>query len=319
MTQQSDQPAPYASLSADGAGPCAAGQGMRCVDIQFRDEPQAPHRRFALTTEGFTAEHVIMHGAREYDYDVAGTAHYLALHDLKLSDGEISLAGCAPQSRLDLRDRLTLTPATCRATGFASLVDRTNSFTAMTYDPGLLSQEIEKAGWDSPPEPMVYFRDPALATTLTKLRDVLVSGNDAFGTHAETLGLLALFEISRMHDSGRLDWIVTPGALSQRQQKQVRDYIHENLQDALPLSDLAAVTGLTRFHFARAFRRSFGTSPHQFVMRTRMERAAQLLIATNLPMTEIAARTGFKRQSHLSAAMRAHFDCTPSQYRRSNL
>lgn len=310
-------PSDQAVSPSDKARASTSGDEQKCIDIQFRDRAQSPGSRFVITSKGFIAEHVIMRGAREYAFDVAGPLHYLAIHDLKLVDGEIALGDAAPQSRLDLRDRMTLAPADCRATGFASLADRTNSFTAMTYDPDLLAEEVDRSGWGTISKPMLYFRDPSLTATLTKLGDVLMQGDSSSSAYAETLGLLALFEVNRLQLRSSTPTIANSGGLSARQERQVRDYINDNLQSPLPLTEIAAVAGLTRFHFSRAFSRTFGTAPHQYIMQCRINRAKSLLAKTDLPIASIASRAGFKTPNHLSSAFRTAVGCTPSEFRRS--
>lgn len=293
-----------------------AGSG-RCVDVRFRDDDRPPDGRFALEWKGFTAEHVAMRGAREYAYDVAGTAHYLAIHDMRLVDGEISLGDAPARRRLDLRDRLTLAPAGCRATGWVSTADRPNSFTAMTFDPDILTEEVERAGWRAGDEPLLYFHDADLRSTLTKLAAVLTRGEPGGGVHAETLGLLALLELDRLRPRARAPAVPDSGALSTRQQRLVRDHIYDNLRGPLTLTELAAVAGLSRFHFSRAFGRTFGKPPHQYILQIRIDRAKTLLARTQAPVADVAGQVGFKTPNHFSAAFRAAVGCTPGRFRRA--
>src|SRR5579875_947105 len=61
------------------------------------------------------------------------------------------------------------------------------------------------------------------------------------------------------------------------QQRAVRDYIHAHLDQTISLDHLAASVALSRFHFARRFRQSTGTTPHEFVLRERVEQAKVML------------------------------------------
>ncbi len=84
------------------------------------------------------------------------------------------------------------------------------------------------------------------------------------------------------------------------------------LDTPLTLDDLASVVGRSRFHFARLFKASTGVTPHQYVVRRRVERARELLRAGG-GIADVAAAVGFASQSHLHAHVRRAFGCTPGQ------
>src|SRR3546814_9503517 len=69
-------------------------------------------------------------------------------------------------------------------------------------------------------------------------------------------------------------------------------------------------------HFTRQFRAEMGMSPHQYVVRRRIERAKYLLGYTQEPIAQIAHGCGFSHQEHLSGMFRRHVGETPARYRR---
>jgi AraC family transcriptional regulator len=81
------------------------------------------------------------------------------------------------------------------------------------------------------------------------------------------------------------------------------------------VTELAACAGLSPYHFARAFKRSTGESPHAFVLRRRIIRARQAL-AEGLPLAETAALCGFSSQSHFTERFRAQTGITPGRFLR---
>lgn len=81
------------------------------------------------------------------------------------------------------------------------------------------------------------------------------------------------------------------------------------------LSDLAAVAGLSRYHFLRTFKSVVGITPHQWLLRIRLRDAAEQLRATNLPVTQIALNAGFDDLSNFIREFRAEFGIAPRQYR----
>lgn len=82
---------------------------------------------------------------------------------------------------------------------------------------------------------------------------------------------------------------------------------------------LAAEAGLTPSHFCRVFKRATGISPHQYVMKARLERAQQMLGGTELSISQVADSLGFGSQSHFTRAFRAFTGQTPSGWRATNL
>ena len=103
--------------------------------------------------------------------------------------------------------------------------------------------------------------------------------------------------------------------LTQRQLKQVTDFVLADLRQDLSLQAMAAQVGFSPYHFARLFRQTTGESPHQFVLRQRMERAQALLRVTNAPLARVALESGFAGQSHLTRTFKRLLGITPKAYR----
>jgi AraC family transcriptional regulator len=109
------------------------------------------------------------------------------------------------------------------------------------------------------------------------------------------------------------------GGLSGYKLKRVQEFIDANLEEDLSLTELAEVADLSQFHFARAFRKSTGQTPQQYLMQQRIERAKQLLSKDDLPIVEISLRTGFKNQSHFTTLFRKFTKYTPKLWREIKL
>lgn len=84
------------------------------------------------------------------------------------------------------------------------------------------------------------------------------------------------------------------------------------------LDSLAAQAGLSPSHFSRMFRRATGVSPHQYVLRARLERAQTLLASRELSIAQVAGALGFATQSHFTRAFRNYCGQTPSLWRRAH-
>lgn len=103
--------------------------------------------------------------------------------------------------------------------------------------------------------------------------------------------------------------------LTQRQVKHVLDFVTANLSQDLTLEALAEQVGFSPYHFARLFRRTTGESPHQFVLRQRIEKAKYLLRETSAPMAQVALESGFANQSHLNHSFKRYVGLSPRPYR----
>lgn len=108
-----------------------------------------------------------------------------------------------------------------------------------------------------------------------------------------------------------------PPRLTNDQLTAAIDFIHDHIGESLELGSISRAAGLSEFHFARLFKAATGDTPFQFVTRTRMERAKQLLCKTRLPVFEIAGRVGYQKPSHFSARFHAVLGCGPDAYRKS--
>ena len=82
------------------------------------------------------------------------------------------------------------------------------------------------------------------------------------------------------------------------------------------LADLARVAGMSRSKFAKVFADTVGSPPMEFVTRARLDRARDLLLSTDLPISGIATNVGFASRSHFSRAFRNEFGIDPTRMRR---
>ena len=99
--------------------------------------------------------------------------------------------------------------------------------------------------------------------------------------------------------------------------RRVIEHMHAHLAENLPLATLAAVSGLSSTHFARAFRAAVGEPPHRHLIRLRIREACSLLERTKLPITEIAIRCGFEQANHFATMFRQLTGVSPRAYRKA--
>lgn len=107
------------------------------------------------------------------------------------------------------------------------------------------------------------------------------------------------------------------GGLAPWQVRTLTTYIDANLNASLSCEVLARLTKLSVSYFARAFKCSFGYSPHVFLLRRRMERAQGLMLKSNAPLAQIAIECGFADQAHLSRLFLQFTGESPGSWRRA--
>lgn len=106
--------------------------------------------------------------------------------------------------------------------------------------------------------------------------------------------------------------------LTQIQLRRVEARVEADLAADLSLDELAEAAGVSRFHFAHAFKETKGISPYRWLVTRRIETAKKLLSSTDIPIIEIALSVGFQSPSHFGHAFRSATAMSPSQWRRTS-
>lgn len=104
--------------------------------------------------------------------------------------------------------------------------------------------------------------------------------------------------------------------LDQEARKHIELLVDANLQDPPSVAAMASSVGMSAVRFAREFKASLGTTPHQYVQRRRLALAEELLVSTDASVAQIALEVGFANHAHFSTAFRETLGMTPSAYRR---
>lgn len=107
------------------------------------------------------------------------------------------------------------------------------------------------------------------------------------------------------------------GGLPRARLNRVLEYIEANLGQEMALSGLASTAGMSPHYFAELFKQTVGSSPHQYVLRRRIDHARRLLHDSNMRVLEAGVRSGFSDQSHFTKIFRRMVGVTPTQYRAS--
>lgn len=132
--------------------------------------------------------------------------------------------------------------------------------------------------------------------------------------YAETLSIAFVLHLLAAHARSTQKPLIPKGKLSSAQLRHVTEMARLQLGTDLSLTQLAAATNVSPFHFARLFKNTTGIAPHQFVLRLRLERAKRLIASRQLTLTEIALAVGFFDQAHFTNVFRRTFGLTPRAF-----
>lgn len=289
------------------------------LELDFKGPQKPVETHAAKSWRGISVQYSRLKLPAEYEFKWDGTCHYLAHHDLVLLDGEMEVGGGRPITGGDLRDQMTFVPEGQEIQGWAKPADRMNAFTVVSFDPSAMHEELQAEFRPFEVRSHIYFQDTVLGGTMQKLATIMADeSRPASQVYAETLGLTAALEMFRLAQEGAITSTAVPsaGQLSKSRQQLVTSYIAENLGRDLGLDELANLCGLTRFHFARAFKATFNEPPHQFVLKMKVEKAKHLLATTRLPISDIAVAAGFNGASQFARSFKAATGQTALEYRR---
>jgi AraC family transcriptional regulator len=151
----------------------------------------------------------------------------------------------------------------------------------------------------------------------TQLRRAHLGGIAIGHIAASELGLRLVEHLLFHYSEVRVALDRVSGMLDRRRLLRVADFIEAGLSEPLDIPVLAAVAGLSPFHFSRAFRKATGMSPHAYVAARRLSRARLLALGSNLTVDAIAASVGYSNISHFRRIFKAEFGATPAAIRAS--
>ena len=163
--------------------------------------------------------------------------------------------------------------------------------------------------------PRLNFEDSKLFAILALIGAEAEVGGPHSRLYLETLLDLLCMQLLREHSAFALHGETNGHGLKLRQVRQVTDYMMVHVDEAVALQQLADLLGLSRFHFCTAFRKATGFTPHQWLVRIRMERARELLADGRLSVTDVALAVGYQTPSSFTHAFHAAVGVTPSAYR----
>ncbi|KYC38467.1 AraC family transcriptional regulator [Scytonema hofmannii PCC 7110] len=181
-------------------------------------------------------------------------------------------------------------------------------FTRALYDSVDL-HKLEILPHFATPDPLVHHIGLALKSELE-------SQDKGSRIYIESLATTLCIHILKQYAVSSTKIATQSEGLSNIKLRQAIEYINQNLEKDLTLTEIAAVAGMSIYHFSRLFKQSTGFSPHQYVLNSRIEKSKRLLVKTEEAIDQICQQVGFQSQSHFTNVFRKLIGTTPKAYRK---
>jgi AraC family transcriptional regulator len=159
--------------------------------------------------------------------------------------------------------------------------------------------------------------DPGARTIAHEIRRMLLREGEAGADYIESLAQTLL--VRALHVLGGVKRLQPQAAITPFTIRRVMEMIDNRLEEHITVSDLAAVAGLSRAHFTRAFHGAVGESPHQYLLSRRLAYVRQRLEDGADDLALLAARAGFSSHAHMSTAFKQVFGVSPREHRELRL
>jgi AraC family transcriptional regulator len=293
------------------------GFSSRPPSIVEISPPDIVRRRLA-NWGAIQADTVTVTRRETFEYGFRARRHLLIAYErAERDDGETLIEGLPKSTLREFNCKLSFVPAGHRFYGWQTprVLTRVTYFYIDLQDPLF---DLESGITCPTISPRLFFYDQAVWNTALKLKAEIGNSDPTSPQYAKALSLVLIHELIRLEQTSSAAAGGRPrrGGLPAWQQKRVSEFIEEHLAESLSLTTLADLADLSLYHFARAFKQSFGTPPHRYHMTRRMDRARSLLQRPTLSVTQIGLQLGFRETGSFTSAFRKFTGLTPTEYRR---
>jgi AraC family transcriptional regulator len=167
--------------------------------------------------------------------------------------------------------------------------------------------------------PSRKFADPRLSAMVAAVHAEMVAGFPSGRLFLDSIEQAMAVTLVNGHAVRHRPVQIYRGGLGSARLRRITELVHAKMEDDLSLDEMAQSVGLSTAHFARMFRKSTGETPHQFVLRQKLERAKAMLRAPDARVLDVALACGFKTQQHFAQVFRDVCRVSPTEYRQDFL
>jgi AraC-like DNA-binding protein len=245
-------------------------------------------------------------------------AYLVALHLAGIRRNEIWLAGQLSQARPAAPGDLSFYDLQLRPV--AGIVDPFHLL--VFYVPRRALAEVSddlggKPLKDFGCHPDASMADPIVASLGQSLMPFLASGVATNQLYVDHVFLALRSHLAVTYGGMKPPNLLNRGGLAPWQRRRAVDLLIDGLTEGVRLDTLSEACGLSSSAFLRAFRKTMGLAPHQWLMARRVERARELIREGDQPLSEIALSSGFSDQSHLTRVFSQQMGVSPGAWRRT--
>ncbi len=207
---------------------------------------------------------------------------------------------------------IIITPANI---GHQAAWEEEGDFIILGIEPQFFSLAINEAAQPEEVELISHFAtpDPLVYQIAIALKNILENNPTGSRLYAETMVNALSIHLVQHYSTRKPKIQEYKNGLSRRKLQQVIDYINEHLDEDLGLTELAVLLQMSPHYFSQLFKQSTGSTPHQFVIYCRVERAKELIMQGQFTIAEVAFIVGFANQSHLNRHFKKLLGVTPKQ------
>jgi AraC family transcriptional regulator len=167
--------------------------------------------------------------------------------------------------------------------------------------------------------PSRKFADSRLSALVAAARAEMVAGFPSGRLFLDSVEQAMAITLVNGHAVRHRPVQIYRGGLGSARLRRIKELVHAKMENDLSLDEMAQSVGLSTAHFARMFRKSTGETPHQFVLRQRVERAKAMLRAAGARVLDVAVACGFKTQQHFAQVFCDVCGVSPTRYRQDFL
>lgn len=188
----------------------------------------------------------------------------------------------------------------------------------VAVEPALLQHAAEEMGLRGLMDFRIRwaFRDSQLESLLTEMNREMKTGWLLGALYGDLLSMALSVSLIRKYGEISSYPARYKGGLSRVNLNRVLSYIEDNLGVDIGLDELAGLSGLSRYHFARSFKESTGESPYQYLLKRRIERAKHLLLSPRARVAEVGKQVGFSDAGQFSRTFHKVTGATPLAWRK---
>jgi len=192
---------------------------------------------------------------------------------------------------------------------------------AVAIHPLLLTKVLEETAHESDVELTEHWdlTDGHISALLQEMTADLDEGSPAGTIYGESLANTLAVYLLKRYATRPVTPIACKGGLPGYRLKLVLDFIANNLEESISLSQLATIAGMSPHYFSELFKQSTGCTPHNYVLVQRLERAKQRLRDPKCSVIEAGLDAGFQNASHFARIFRKLEGTTPSRFRADNV